>query len=179
MAKVVESIDRFNNSVRTLLILLLLIAFSTVSYYGYSIYNEKEIALAAKDKEIEALKRKLAQKEDSDDPPPREKAEKGRGYGSQPVWFDCRCPIQPNTASSNPGRIAPMWQLQGNEDLNPVCGCCQHRLTGEGPVQQCQICGRWTHRDCMYVKREAARRSATGETVCDRCRARARSEKNI
>lgn len=53
MAKVVDAIDRFNNSVRTLLILLLLIAFSTASYYAWSIYNEKELALAAKDREIE------------------------------------------------------------------------------------------------------------------------------
>ncbi|MFN3150832.1 hypothetical protein [Bremerella sp.] len=53
MAKVVDAIDRFNNSVRTLLILLLLIAFSTVSYYGWSVYNEKELEIAAKNKEIE------------------------------------------------------------------------------------------------------------------------------
>ncbi|RCS40750.1 hypothetical protein DTL42_25650 [Bremerella cremea] len=67
MAKVGESIDRFNSSVRTLLILLLLIAFSTVSYYGYSIYNEKEIALAAKDKQLEEKNLKIGELEDEID----------------------------------------------------------------------------------------------------------------
>lgn len=64
MAKMVDAIDRFNNSVRTLLILLLLIAFSTVSYYGWSVYNEKELQIAAKNKEIEQHVAKISELQD-------------------------------------------------------------------------------------------------------------------
>ncbi len=67
MAKVVDAIDRFNNSVRTLLILLLLIAFSTVSYYAWSVYNEKELQIAAKNKEIEQHVAKIGELENEID----------------------------------------------------------------------------------------------------------------
>ncbi|MEW4563706.1 hypothetical protein AB1K70_14325 [Bremerella sp. JC770] len=67
MAKVVDAIDRFNNSVRTLLILLLLIAFSTVSYYGWSVYNEKELEIAEKNKQIEVHVAKIGELENEID----------------------------------------------------------------------------------------------------------------
>ncbi|MBI1248689.1 hypothetical protein GC197_12715 [bacterium] len=67
MPKVGETIDRFNSSVRTLLILLLLIAFSGVSYYAWAIYNEKEMQLAAKDKEIEEHVTRIGELEDTVD----------------------------------------------------------------------------------------------------------------
>jgi len=67
MAKMVDAIDRFNNSVRTLLILLLLIAFSTVSYYGWSVYNEKELEIAEKNKQIEVHVAKIGELENEID----------------------------------------------------------------------------------------------------------------
>jgi len=67
MAKMVDAIDRFNNSVRTLLILLLLIAFSTVSYYGYSVYNEKELEIAQKNKQLEEQVAKIGELENEID----------------------------------------------------------------------------------------------------------------
>ncbi|MBA2117394.1 hypothetical protein [Bremerella alba] len=67
MAKMVDTIDRFNNSVRTLLILLLLIAFSTVSYYGWSVYNEKELEIAQKNEQIEQHVAKIGELENEID----------------------------------------------------------------------------------------------------------------
>ncbi|GAA4431522.1 hypothetical protein [Bremerella cremea] len=67
MPKVGESIDRFNDSVRTLLILLLLIAFSSVSYYAWSVYNEKELQLAAKEKELQEHVAKIGELEEAID----------------------------------------------------------------------------------------------------------------